>query len=297
MTAKDLNLLTDPTRLAAWAEQNALSAPPRPDVSTNRPARPRADLSAVPRENPRNTHTKMPQPKPGPESSSNLARPLAKKPKVQRAGTAKQHRVRVDRHWLLTAAIAIVNMLFLGLAAIWLTGTDLKGTFSSPDNNNEIGLQATMIALQETNQRLAAITLELGSVKAQLSELDAKISSPPALEQAPSPSAKPTAVLPAQAATSAPAPEVTIAEKQAKPAPTSWQINLGDYSTRKEARAAQRTLQNIGLQAQISPLKENGMPGFLVSISGFADRQDAEDVASEVMIDTDLNGLWVAKTP
>lgn len=296
MTAKDLNLLTDPAKLAAWAEENALSAPPVTDGQAARSSRPRADLSAVPREG---TQAKS-RARKVPESSQTTPSPPTRKPPAPRAATTAKARVSGDRQWLLTATIAIANMLFIGLAAIWLTGTDLKGGLAVADSNNLAGANTSLAALEETNKRLAAVTLELNTVKAQLDTLGNQLALLSPLQERPTlPTEAPGAVAdnPETANSTQPASTAESASANTPPRTTSWQVNLGDYASRKEARAAQRTLQKIGLQAQINPLPEGGSQGFLVSISGFADRQDAEAVASEIMVDTQLNGLWVARSP
>lgn len=293
MTAKDLNLVTDPSKLAAWAQQNSLQAQPESDEHTaEKRLRPRADLAAVPTTQATARRSNEPQKSALPVNSTRKQSPRTVKETRNRS-----HSAHGNLQWLLTAAVAVVNMLFIGLAALWLTGTDLKGSLVHSNTNNAAKTEAVIAAVQESNTQMASMVLELSTLKEQLNTLAIEVKkTASSQDQGTLPAASNPIVLPQTAEKAALLPP-PIASAVTKPKTTTWQVNLGDYASRKEARQTQQILQNMGLQTQMNQLQANGTTAYLVSISGYADRQDAEDVANEIMSDTQLNGLWVAKTP
>ncbi|MFK7974657.1 MAG: SPOR domain-containing protein [Halioglobus sp.] len=315
MTAKDRNLLTDPAKLAAWAEQNALAKPPNavevPNNDNRHPSpRPRADLTAVPTTKRASTGGSRAGATTGKDKrAKRRAKAPEKTPLThhaqgqaiqnENATTARKAPFGHNRAWLLGAAVALVNMLFLVLAALWLTGTDLKGSFAPIHPTTLKSSNELRAAVEEGNKRLASALLELGTIKAQLTKLENSLQTTNQPKDRPAspvdkkePPAKPTASTVGTVQRPAAEQEPTPAVSQT----ISWQVNLGDYASRLEARETQRTLQKLGFQALISSLEVNGAIAYLVNISGFSSREDAESVANEIMVDTQLNGLWVAKT-
>lgn len=297
MTAKDLNLLTDPKELAAWAQQNALAAPPPPEPQTKRPSRPRADLAAVPRQ-------KTP-PTPKPHKQAATADTLARQTRsiqtgvstaaslsANKTGKKRQKQPRGGNgQWLLTGVIALANMLFLVLAGLWLTGTDLKGVFSGHADTPPYAAGAEPSAWLEANARLTQLSGEIEGLRAQVDSLQTMLIAQPA-PVAPKPAEQPAATVSTAAAQperQEPAPLLQA------PEPILWQVNLGDYASRKAARVTQQKLQALGLQSTIEQNRENGQTTYLVTLAGFERRLEAENVANRIMLETELNGLWVAR--
>lgn len=294
MTAKDLNLLTDPAELANWARDNMGSQPAEVEEPPRR-ARPRADLSAV-NAGVSGTAATLAYEQAATEQPKPSAAPATARAATRRtAWPAQPSRAP----WILAAAIAVMNMLFLVLAGLWLTGTGLQGTLAPP------GVVAQDAPAD--NPRLNALGDQLSALNLQMSELRADIE----VLQVPAPSIVSPAVPEtidhsaqtdgiASAAAADPAPDgantapAPVTETAAPP--QTWQVNLGDFLTRKAAQATLAQLADIGLQGQVRSVDAAGNTTYLVTLDNFLQRTDAEEVANDIMRRTELNGLWVART-
>jgi len=280
MTAKDLNLLTDPAALAEWARDNVQTAT-TPVNHTEHRSRPRADLNAV---------AETPAPQTAAASQhipSNTIQPATNRPTPQPTHSNLTH---THRHWLLTAGIAVMNMLFLVLAGFWLSGThvgDRTPTYTAPPTQVAVDTEPR---LEELSQQLINLGQQMGELKAQITQL----------REQPAPVESQSTTPPSPAANvAAPTPEMddSASVEPAMEAPVLWQVNLGDYTTRRTARATLAELAAMGLKAQVRQLEEAGKTIYLVTLDKFSSREGAEKVANDIMQKTQLNGLWVARSP
>ena len=298
MTAKDLNLLTDPAALAAWARDNMAAQPETSEAPPKR-ARPRADLSAV---NSADTND-VSQAAAAMAYEQVAARQVAPPARAQatpaRALTGRTARTAPSTRapWILAAAIAVMNMLFLVLAGLWLTGTE----FQSRPLPTEVAPQDA----SASNERLNALGTQMATLNQQMSELRSEIEQ----LRAPLPSDITVSTGPdngkvlgdsASAATDSPLADPEPADpapvENAVDSPRTWQVNLGDFNTRSAAQATLAQLGKIGLQGQIRTDASSGSASYMVTLDNFVQREDAEAVANDIMRKTELNGLWVARS-
>ncbi len=195
------------------------------------------------------------------------AAPNKRKKQVRRAGKTQP--------WVLPALIVLVNMAFLLLAGLWLTGT---GYHRPPTGEAASaatlpmaldGLSNLQTRLDVMQQQLTALqsTLEEQQRLLLFSRLEALQSVDP--DQG---DAKDSAATPAG---SAPA----------------WQINLGHFDTRAEAIAVQGDLDKLGYAAVLEAADDGGVR---LLLGGFRERKLAELTANDIMQGTRLNGLWVS---
>ncbi|GAB5452986.1 MAG: hypothetical protein Hals2KO_33140 [Halioglobus sp.] len=207
-----------------------------------------------------------------PGLSSVAALPGTGKP-ARRAQTAKP-----NRQWLAVTGIALLNMAFLLLAALWLSGnayqvsdrqppgiTTTNGTDSAladlhaASDRNEQQLSAVQAALQEQARLLVALQAELAQLNA------AGAIAPPA----------------------ASATAVTVA------ATPDWHINLGAFRTADAARTVLRDVRDKGYSPDVQQEVIGGETTYRVVLKGFASREAADAEAHRIMQQTSLSGLWV----
>lgn len=297
MAAKDLNLLTDPDALAAWARDNALtqSVPVEPPPAQR--TRPRADLNAVD-----DTVQSAAKPTARQQAAQPSSQPSppprpATAPAGRRAGPVrKRPSPAVRGYGILAVGVAIINMAFLVLAGLWLTGMDLPG---QPFRQPPTTAPALGPELAAVNGQLESLGGEIADLRRELASLRGSTAQPAteAAEPTLAPTVAPTNTAPASPASAvAPAPALEEPTAAAPAPPVHWQVNLGDYSLRRDALATQRRLAALGLESQIRQVMEAGRPVFLVTLENFARREDAESVANDIMVQTELNGLWVARS-
>ncbi|MEZ5569451.1 MAG: hypothetical protein R3E54_14095 [Halioglobus sp.] len=184
--------------------------------------------------------------------------------------------------WLAPALIALVNMLFLLLAGIWLTGTQYSpltsrapadATLEAPEAPALTRLQTQLDVMQEQLLTLQA-TLEEQQRLLLFSRLEAEL----AAEQG---DASPGDASPG-AAVSPPA------------SPPGWQIHLGHFATREAAVTLQNDLRRLGYNADIAASTTPDDSGVSLLLKGFSERKLAELTAKDIMQSTRLNGLWVS---
>ncbi|MDX1735817.1 MAG: SPOR domain-containing protein [Halioglobus sp.] len=184
-----------------------------------------------------------------------------------------------NRQWLAVAGIALLNMAFLVLAALWLTGNTYQVAGGGKDaavddgdlapllaelranaHDNGVQMQELQAALQRQGQALAAL-------RASLAQLQAAPAS-------------------AEADTAAQAPKVQADGEH-------WHINLGSFDATQGALDLQQQLKAKGHTAHIRPETANGATTYHVLLEGFRDRDAADAAAQMIMEQTSLSGLWV----
>jgi hypothetical protein len=194
--------------------------------------------------------------------------PSGQKPSPRRVRAGNRNRL-----WVPTALIALVNMLFLVVAGIWLTGPRL-----TPASN---AASAAEVELNQLQTQLDVMQEQLVLVQSTLEEQQRLL----ILRQLETP----PEVTPQAAAT---AHEDATAETA--PALPTWQVHLGHFATRDEAIALQLDLAQLGYTATIAAAATPDEPGVALLLGGFAERDLAELAAKDIMQRTRLNGLWVS---
>ena len=197
---------------------------------------------------------------------------------------------RASRQWLVVSCVAVANMLFLLLAGIWLSGNTYYAT--APYNTAPAETSADIVAsLAQVTDRLNTLEIKLENLQLSLDRqqlqkpVESENSSPPVNEQPP---ASPSKIDDTPVADSG---EPSSVQVKVKP----WHVNLGNFDSREAAAATQYRVAAIGHRAEISPPASEGT-GYQVILPGFSDRESAEFAANQIMLQTDLNGLWVGES-
>lgn len=188
--------------------------------------------------------------------------------------------------WVGLFGIAFVNMLFLVLAGIWLSGTPLN---TSTQTNSIAARSASEISLSlnDVNRRLDEISQTLQDLqvtaKTQLqppaaAPFDINLQLRQALSDHESSSDS------AAAANNIPA------------APISWRVNLGAFSSRDEALKKQQLIRTFGYHAKINPIVRDTQIVYDVALTGFSNQKSAEQVANQIMEKANLDSLWVSES-
>lgn len=297
MTAKDLNLSLDQALLQSRAKNNRTSDARLTAIreSAARPSTNKPDARSGMADNAKLRGAVVPQKKmariPTPEWASSPAAD-AKASRISAQNSSKITPVSgyaamsrsARRQGILVGAIVLANMLFLVLAGLWLTGTDYRGLLAPTSivtaTNNELPQLQTMLA--DIKHRLAAMEQSLVT----LQSATAPTTTPEEAEQPAPASPEPVP----QVATADPAPSPPPVE-----VPPVWEVNLGDFDTRAEAITSHQQIQALDLEPVISRHRRNGRNLYQVHLTGFSDRQAAEQAANKIMQETSLNGLWVAR--
>ncbi|NND68743.1 MAG: SPOR domain-containing protein [Halioglobus sp.] len=213
-----------------------------------------------------------------------LQRPPAKKTRNKAQGTGE---ASARRAWITASFVSLVNMAFLVLAGLWLTGTH----YQIP------GLAGFIAPLQDEGPGPAIQELPSGldATAGQLAELRAAVAAQSELLIA----------IQAQLARSREAQEIPVATAAVEasvpaapsevPAPTAkdWQINLGSFSSAQGAMKLQAELASMGYAAQVSQPGDPGEIAYRVWMGGYENRAAADTVAHQLMDQTSLTGLWV----
>lgn len=182
---------------------------------------------------------------------------------------------RKPQPWLLPALIVLVNMAFLLVAGLWLTGTD----FHRPPTREAAVASAMPMATNE----LTALQTRLDAIQEQLTVLQSTLEEQQRL----------LLFSRLEALQSADPDQVNAEDSAATPASSApaWQINLGHFDTRAEAVAVQSDLGKLGYAASLEAADDGGVR---LLLGGFRERKLAELTAKDIMQSTRLNGLWVS---
>lgn len=229
--------------------------------------------------------------------AANQAAPAAPQGREPAAGTparAARNRVRntkeasARRAWITASFVSLVNMAFLVLAALWLTGSNyqvpglpgfvspilvppIQGRDPGPALHElQSGLDATVGQLADLEGAVAAQSEMLTAIQAQLDR------------------AREPREVPVVAAAAAPPPVEDLA-----PVAEDWQINLGSFSSLEDAMNLQAELASIGYAAQVGRPSDPGETAYRVWLGGYENRAAADTVAHKLMAQTSLTGLWV----
>lgn len=209
----------------------------------------------------------------GSQGPRQLAAVKALQPGVRR--TAGKDR---GRAWIVGSLVSLINMAFLVLAALWLTGNTYRVT-SFPANT---GSPATTAAAEDLRGGLDETARQLAELKAALAAQSELLG---AIEQQ-------LALLPAAAPVSREEEEVTAPPTAATPR-DNWQITLGSFSSAAGAIELQKSLQAKGYAAQVETPESAKTANYRVWLGGYKDREAADKAAIELMDQTSLTGLWV----
>ena len=198
--------------------------------------------------------------------------------------------------WLSVVLVSI-NLLFLLLAGLWLSSQDFK-------QQDNVALahtpnKAVTTKLATVNQKLERVQQQLDQLSITLSEQQQLIakSSHNIDQQLQAFNAKQNqfalALQPVK-----PTTEPKPSQKKAAPSPkptNNWHVNIGTFSSKDAALRLKKQLLVLGHSVQINDTQINDKQAYRVQLPGFKDREAAEQVATKIMDQTKLNGLWAWK--
>jgi len=186
-----------------------------------------------------------------------------------------------QRAWITASLISLINMTFLVVAALWLTGN----TYEVPG----LEFMGARIAEPLILEDLKPIESGLNQNTMQLSELNAALAA----------QAEMLAAIQAQLA----APEAGAVNTEEAPSPLTteadvaavedWQINLGSFPSAEGATRLQAQLASLGYAAQVGRPDRQGETAYRVWLGGYENREAADTAAHHLMEQTSLTGLWV----
>lgn len=184
--------------------------------------------------------------------------------------------------WKAAAAIALLNIAIILGAGYWLI--EHSNMLPKTDRLASVELnQAVRTDLAELNIQLSALHDEVQSLKLSQNEQRELIKS--SLQEAQLLREK--AQKKSNLAKEKPAEVATLAEDK------DWYVNLGSFTSAKEASGLQRKMLAIGYQPQIKTQKDQDQITHSVVLSGFKNRKSAEVAAKLLMEQTNLDSLWV----
>jgi len=203
------------------------------------------------------------------QQSATKTAPGSKKRSKKRAAPATGA-ARNNRQTVLIGFIAIMNMAFLVLAGIWLTGAFPQARLEAAPTP-AVAPAAIQAMAADFDQRLAAMEQSLSSLGEALT------------------------VAPAAPSQDQPASSEVNAEPEPAAALPQWQVNLGQFTRHSDALAVQEQVKSAGFQATVSQPQGADKGSYQVALAGFGIRLDAEQAAGQIMEKTRLNGLWVGQ--
>lgn len=185
------------------------------------------------------------------------------------------------RAWVTACLVALVNMAFLVLAALWLTGNTYQWA-GLPQPASLAGNRSPDPALTDLQASIEGMAREVEALRAALASqsdllLDIRAQLAGALLREDTPQA---------GAASAAVPEDIAAAER-------WHINLGSFATAESATRLQKQLAAMGYDTQVGTPGQSGDAAYRVWIGGYENREAADRVALRLMDQTDLTGLWV----
>lgn len=219
---------------------------------------------------------------------------LAPVPGARPEGRPKRRQpaaVKTNRQWLAVAAIALLNMAFLALAALWLTGNayQFDGAGSRTANSADAVSASTLAAMQAgLTERTEQLGQQLGEQLGQ--QLDPQLQS---LQSTLQEQGRLLAALQSEVAQLRGRLAATAVTTPAQASAKGWHINLGSFPTTRGALELQQQMKAWGHAALVRPETADGETSYRVLIDGFRDRETADNAARKIMEQTNLNGLWV----
>jgi len=199
-----------------------------------------------------------------------------------RESNKKPESVTTASPWKAAGAIAIMNIAVFLAAGYWLIEHSGK-VLSDPAPNATAGAASLKRDFAELNLQLSALQDEIQNLRhsqnAQSDLLDSALKNLQFLEKRTEkteelPKEKPKAV-------------ETLAEDR------DWYVNLGSFTSAKEALSLRKKMSAIGYKPQIKKRKEQNQMTHKVVLPGFKNRESAEVAARLLMDQTDLDSLWV----
>lgn len=224
------------------------------------------------------------------------------------ANTRDHHREPLFPQWLtdtkqpflwLSVALVSINLIFLLIAGIWLSGlndqtTDRQSQLSV-STEQQLSNQLTSLdeQLTEIQQRLDQLTLSVSEqqqlIATSANDLTKELESLTAQQALLS-----NRVIKAEST----AATDTATKNKTPTSPTAqkkWHVNLGTFSTKEAAMRLQKQLLALGHSVQVNSTSIENKTAYRVQLPGFEDRESAERVAKQIMDKTRLNGLWAWK--
>lgn len=189
---------------------------------------------------------------------------------------------------VVTSTMAIANMLFLVLAAIWLSG--YAGQPTTRPDAPEAGISPQVEAVQN------GIDLRIDALEQQLENIQIAINAQQQLIVSAYQDIGEKLVgvgSPPQASTPA-APTGHEADDAVQP-DRDWHVNLGTFSRVEAATEVRSQLEALGYQAQIVSVDLDDSMAHKVILPDFEDRESAEVAATLLMEKTELDSLSVWK--
>lgn len=199
------------------------------------------------------------------------------------------------RAWqnITIAGIAFTNMLFLVVAGMWLT--EHTGGLSSqlPSPQPDIAPQLAIMQAK-MNQRIDSLEQQLDNLQISINGQQHLIVSAyqdigTQLKEGHKAAAPADTALPSDKSNQE-APKT----KQA-PSPKGWYINLGSFSKKQAAAELQKQFQALGYATRIQTLTIDNQASYAVILTGFKDQASAEIAVGQLLDQTELDGLTVAK--
>jgi cell division septation protein DedD len=200
----------------------------------------------------------------------------------------------------LSVALVSVNLVFLLIAGIWLSGLNYQTTGEQNRlgnaTNKQFSNKLTSLDEQitEVQQRLDQLALSIREQQQLIANSANDLNKE--LETLTSGQAQLTNMLKLKAENTA---AIDAASKDktpiSPPAPKKWHVNLGTFSTKEAAVRLQKQLLALGHSVQVNSASIENKTAYRVQLPGFKDRESAERVAKQIMDKTRLNGLWAWK--
>ena len=184
--------------------------------------------------------------------------------------------------WKATALIALLNIATVLGAGYWFV--ELSGKMPTVDRTASAEAdQAIRTDLAELNIQISALQDEIQNLRLAQNEQRELLKS--SIRETQLPKDKPQKS--ANLAKEKPAEVAKLVEDK------DWYVNLGSYTSSKEANRLRQKMLAIGYQPQIKKQKDQNQMSYKVVLPGFKNRESAEVAAKLLMEQTNLDSLWV----
>lgn len=184
--------------------------------------------------------------------------------------------------WKVAALIALLNIAAVLGAGYWFV--ELSGKMPTADGTASAEAnQAIRSDLAELNIQISALQDEIQNLRLAQNEQGELLKS--SIQKIQLPINKPQKKT--NLAKEKPAEVAKLVEDK------DWYVNLGSFTSSKEADSLRNKMLTIGYQPQIKKQRDDNQVAYKVVLPGFKNRESAEVAAKLLMEKTDLDSLWV----
>ena len=218
---------------------------------------------AAPTRSTQNGATGLDRPAANPGNPPRLAAKRTRRPRTGGTGEASARRA-----WITASLVSLINMAFLVVAALWLTGN----TYDIPGFERVVpaaavvqpatGVEDLAAALDASSRQITELRAAVAEQSEMLLAIQAQLARPQ------QPATQPTAT-----AVQAPPVEDSVAVSD------DWQINLGSFPSAAGAAKLQAELASMGYTAQVRGPDTQGEVAYNVWLGGYENREAADTVA------------------